>query len=562
MQRFFPILYLLFILRPGVEMGMIGQEQVHLSTDREIYFAGDLIWYRPWILREGVDKTTNTSRIVYIELLGTKNTIIVQQKADMRKSAGAGCFHIPDAAISGDYILRAYTNVNRNLGPESFFTKHILVINPVHHSPVFNEGSLPGSLQSEKVVANEGPSQNLDFRITGKDLVFRPGQAVDIEIVAMSGNKPAEAEFCASVALQLSTCPVNKGIADSFVHSQGEANTPDSTLYPEEIETDYISGYLEYDGKHLANQELYFSVPGESNMVMVSKTPGSGSFRFPVARIEGEHEILLSIPDSSKRVLLSLYDEFDPRYSREYNFQYCADSMIQESLNSAFLEWQIRRNYGLRNDSLAKQVKESFQFFGKPDADLNLKEYAELPNMEEVFFELVKQVMVIRRKKETSLAVIDRETNRTLGNHILYLVDGVPVFSPSEVLKLPPSQISRIHVVARRYYLGTAVFDGIIAITTRGMDRYSQLLPNFAAIKRLKFAIPATPSYQPEPLPATYPDFRTLLFWNSSLCTGKSGKATIHITIPDAPGAYQIMLEGFSKEAGAGRSYFEFRVVP
>jgi hypothetical protein len=561
MQRLFPILLLLFILLPGAEMEMMGQEQVHLSTDREIYFAGDLLWYRPWMLQEGVNKNRSTSRIVYLELLGRDNNIVVRQKADMWKSGGAGCFRIPAATVSGNYILRAYTNVNKNIGPESFYTKHILVFNPGFPSPVFQAGSITSSPQPGKLTANEGTSPKLDFRITGNDMVFRPGQVVDLEIQTMSGNKPVDAEFCASVALKLSTCPLNPGIGDSFHLFASGKSTADSALLPEEYETDYISGFLADNGLNFSRQELFFSVPGENKLVMVSKTQGNGSFRFPVSRLEGEHEILLSTSDSSKSLLLSLSDEFDPRFDSLDYFQQCADSMIPGSINSAFLEWQIRRNYGLGIDTLPIPAKEPFQFFGKPDVDINLKEYAELPNMEEVFFELVKQVMVVKRKKETSLAVIDRETNRTLGDHILYLLDGVPVFNTSEILELPPSQISRIQVVARKYYLGTAVFDGIITVETRGKNKYSHESHNFSAGKRLKFAVPAIQSYQPGTMPASYPDFRTLLFWDSSLRTGISGKATVHFNVPDAPGIYQLMVEGISNEVGAGREYFVFRVA-
>ncbi|MFN8207691.1 MAG: hypothetical protein U0T82_09860 [Bacteroidales bacterium] len=562
MTKKIPILLLVLLLLSGAGMVVSGQEKVHISTDREIYFSGDILWYRPWILPTGIAAHGLTSRIVYLELLNQNNAPIVQQKADLWKSGGAGCFTIPPATVSGNYILRAYTNVNRNQGPESFFAKHIIVINPGYPTPVFQAGSINSSPTTLDQVGNESTTQNLEFQITGKGMIFRPGQTVDLEILTLAGNKPVSAELSVSVALQLSNCPLNPGITASFSQSAETVSSTDSNFLSKEYETDYISGFLEHNGKGFSNQDLYFSVPGENNMVMVLRTSDNGKFNFPVSRLEGEQEILLSISDSSKGLLLSLDEEFDPRFSGRDNFSPCIDSIIPASLNSAFLEWQIRRNYGLRNDTVFIPLKETFQFFGKADVDLNLKEYAELPSMEEVFFELVKQVMVLKRKKETSLAVIDRETNRTLGDHILYLLDGVPVFSTSDILELVPAQVSRIQVVARPYYLGTAVFDGIISIATHGGARNSAKYTNFSAGKWIKFAMAPALFWRPAAVPENYPDFRPLRYWNSSIHTGAGGKAMIHFTVPDAAGTYQIMTEGIGAGNSAGRKYFLFRVAP
>jgi len=55
-------------------------EKVYVQTDKDLYTNGETIWLKAYVL-DGTRHTASTlSRIVYVELVDSKDTIITRQK--------------------------------------------------------------------------------------------------------------------------------------------------------------------------------------------------------------------------------------------------------------------------------------------------------------------------------------------------------------------------------------------------------------------------------------------------------------------------------------------------
>ncbi|MBV9988589.1 MAG: hypothetical protein JO301_12990 [Chitinophagaceae bacterium] len=106
------------------------QEKIFAHTDREFYLAGDLVWFKLFLVDGAFHKPLDLSKVAYVELLDASNKPVVQTKLSMKDGEGDGSFFVPVSVSSGYYSLRAYTNWMKNTGADYFFQKSITIVNP------------------------------------------------------------------------------------------------------------------------------------------------------------------------------------------------------------------------------------------------------------------------------------------------------------------------------------------------------------------------------------------------------------------------------------------------
>ncbi|CAM3727015.1 MG2 domain-containing protein [Mucilaginibacter galii] len=100
-------------------------EKVYLHTDRELYAAGDTLWYKAYLTDAQTGELAITSANLYVEIISPANNIISRQTILLTGGLGYADISLPDTLISGNYRLRAYTNWMRNFGDDFIFEKLI-----------------------------------------------------------------------------------------------------------------------------------------------------------------------------------------------------------------------------------------------------------------------------------------------------------------------------------------------------------------------------------------------------------------------------------------------------
>jgi len=105
-------------------------EKVYLHVDRDIYYPGDDIWFKAYLLEASERLLSDHSNNLHVELISPGSEIISKRTVRIYKGLGNGDFVLPDTLPSGQYYLRAYTNYMRNWGNQLFFRRNILIINP------------------------------------------------------------------------------------------------------------------------------------------------------------------------------------------------------------------------------------------------------------------------------------------------------------------------------------------------------------------------------------------------------------------------------------------------
>lgn len=105
-------------------------ENISLTTDRDYYLSGEKIWFKAQGFVALDIPGTQLSNVLYIELFNASHQSFVRKKFRVRNGKVSGMFTIPQELISGNYLLRAYTQYHRNSLPETFSTQNITIINP------------------------------------------------------------------------------------------------------------------------------------------------------------------------------------------------------------------------------------------------------------------------------------------------------------------------------------------------------------------------------------------------------------------------------------------------
>ena len=76
----------------------IPQEKVYVHMDNTCYFLGDTIWFAAYTRQTNTGQPSNTSRILYVELLNNDGYLVERKLVEMKGGKG-----------NGRFVLRGYS---------------------------------------------------------------------------------------------------------------------------------------------------------------------------------------------------------------------------------------------------------------------------------------------------------------------------------------------------------------------------------------------------------------------------------------------------------------------
>ncbi|WP_268035602.1 carboxypeptidase-like regulatory domain-containing protein [Algoriphagus sp. PAP.12] len=104
------------------------QEKVFIHTDKPVYYAGDEVYFKAFINYGNPYLKEELSKVLYVELINENRDYIIEKKFKIFNGGVSGNFHLPDSLSEEKYFLRAYTNWNRNYGPDYLFMQPLEVL--------------------------------------------------------------------------------------------------------------------------------------------------------------------------------------------------------------------------------------------------------------------------------------------------------------------------------------------------------------------------------------------------------------------------------------------------
>jgi hypothetical protein len=180
----------------------VPREEIYVHSDRNVYIAGENMFFNIYLLDWQSLKPSLNSRIAYFELLNNENRAVVQKRILLNDGFGPGQLVLPDSLSSGTYTLRAYTNWMKNFMPDNCFMKEIKIYNALSNKP-FRE-KVESEFNSGKLNSISGNTDNI---YTGLKLDVNNLNPDSLEII-VNANKDYRSE--------------NSNIIYLFIHTRGQ----------------------------------------------------------------------------------------------------------------------------------------------------------------------------------------------------------------------------------------------------------------------------------------------------------------------------------------------------
>lgn len=312
----------------------------------------------------------------------------------------------------------------------------------------------------------------------------------------------------------------------------------------------------------------YLSAPGKVVRLHSVRSDAHGDVYFEVKDFTGPRRLVVQ-PDLR---LDSLYRvEIRDPFSNAFTTQ----KLPALSLLAAGLEPALRtRSIGMQVNSIyqaeglsmfRRTVSDSLGFYGHADEVYFLDAYTRFQVMEEVMREYVPGVLVRKRRDGFHFLLLDDVHHSAFQDDPMILLDGVPVFDTDRIMAFDPLKIRKLEVVTRKYYLGPAVFPGIVSYSTYGgdlggfeLDPHCVVLDYEGLQQRREFY---SPLYETERQRSSrMADQRSLLYWASSVEQQADGTALATFYTSDVPGRYEVRVEGFTSTGAAVSARHAFLV--
>lgn len=103
--------------------------KLYLHTDKPSYNAGETVWYKAYLMQNGLPDMQSNN--IYVQLRNKAGKLLLQQKHPVKGAAATGAFTLPDTLTAEVYQLNAFVPAQFNSDPLFLYSKPLPVINGI-----------------------------------------------------------------------------------------------------------------------------------------------------------------------------------------------------------------------------------------------------------------------------------------------------------------------------------------------------------------------------------------------------------------------------------------------
>ena len=517
------------------------RERVYISTDRDVYVAGDRVWMSAYCIDAATGRLSDFSRIAYVEVHSPDGTVETAKVA-LDGGRGAASLILPNSIATGNYRLLAYTSLGvseTGYNPDSD-GRTISVFN------TFSTARTEGGVTVEPVVP-EAPARSecgaLSLSVSGN------------RSVRITNNGTSNALFNLSVRHSDGIpSPDVRGIAGFCEGLHGVAAPLGFSLFTSEYEGEIIrarvTGTDDAGLKALEGKYAFISSPGNGSNVYSSTIDAGGNVTFYTTNIYGNQDMFLEIEgvDRDNICHLDIQRPF-PDFPVGDIDPLVLCSGYADALQLRSLGMQLGHNFDADTLYTPLPTLPGLEFNDQECKVYNLDDYTRFPVMEELFTEFIQEIRVRRSGSGKELQV---RTTDALNNSYfpqgtaLVLLDGVPVLDHSKILAYDPLLVRRIEVYPGAYFLGIRNFRGVVNfVTYKGTLPSMKFEDNVRIVSFQGCSIPM--AYTCEGVGKDWPDYRQTIWWHPLLRLAPGESMEIKYKAPDYSGAFEVFAEGLTE---------------
>ena len=329
--------------------------------------------------------------------------------------------------------------------------------------------------------------------------------------------------------------------------------------YGVEKEDHILSGKLLNSDQQPAHsgELIVMCAPGKAAAFQYDRTDEEGNFSFDI-QIDEDLKDLIIMPNSpgkNQKVVIesSFYDQYFKPYSSGDSSAIPIPSRISKlSVNNQVQKIYGNSTYGDPVTSVSKSLQ-PVRFYGKPDIELVLKDYISLPVMSEIFFELLPDVSLKKKKTGFEISIAYRIDDYLFTTVPYLMIDGVIIEDPGMIANIDPELVEQIDVIKGKYLVGKYIFPGLVNVITRAADFSCVPLPDYMMRLHYRVIDPVrsfvSPDYStPEIIENRIPDYRNTLYWSPSVKPDQDGKVRIEFWSSDNKSSYVINIQGITAQ--------------
>ncbi len=549
-----------------------AQETVFVHLDKDVVVSGESVFFKAYSLNSNHSKLNPGSRILYIQITDpvTKKNLVF--RSDVNKNGICfGEIPIPDTLKTARYLLTAFTNQMRNLSPGQVFTTRILVINQAQNiteeinNIAFLE--LSDSISNATLIRNNS-SKSIDITLNKRSFGTREKVEIDLKnladsltISSVSITVTRKSPFESSGSVENNICTYLPYMAGKLGEEKDQLKSHLETVicrFPAEDQGFILSGSLleKSSRKPLNNVHVLLSVPDSVANLKYAVTDSSGKFNFLLGSNYNNRELILQLMNPPSPVENTTIVIGNKSFSPDaYNLQ-------KENFDSTGLKFvtdcqklaMVTKIYtsGTKNETTAKNLPlQNYSFFGKSDEIIKPSDFVEMPNMEDIVANIVRNAKYKVTEDQSIVLVVDELSHQFReGHNALVLLNNIPVFDYGVINSLGTKQIERIELKTKHMYFGDLEIFGILSIFTK--ENYIPYLKSGNKVFSFSNEVLKPVKSKNDPdyslkngKNSKIPDFRQTLYWNPDF--ELKNKGTIEFYTSDLKTSYDVVIQGITQ---------------
>lgn len=173
---------------------LLYQTSVYISANKDIFIAGEDLWFNAFVLNARDFSLTHTDNTLYLRLQHTEtDSTIWQEMYPIVNGIAAGHVYLPDTLAKGSYVLKAFTRNSFVAGQPYFYAScPIEIVNAASQIPAFKQpSSSPRTTDIQFNLFPEGGNLVAGFpnKVAFK-AVNKAGNPVEVHGTLLKNNAP------------------------------------------------------------------------------------------------------------------------------------------------------------------------------------------------------------------------------------------------------------------------------------------------------------------------------------------------------------------------------------
>lgn len=522
-------------------------ERIYLTTDRQVYVAGDVIRLSAFCYDAATGSYSDFSSIAYLEL-HSASSMVATSKVSLVGGRGGSELHIPLSAPTGNYVLVAYTaqNVNEN-GMDYMAGARTVSIFNTYSTDRVEDGVKVVPVSEYKAAKAPEPRGEVLVNVASS---AKQGETIPVA-VSNAGKKASlsvsvhhDDVIAAPATADAAAFRANLNPGKSFT----QRRIPE---YEGEIIYGHVVGLNPAQADSLYGKSGFISAPGNKSDVYSAAIQKNAELTFFTSNIFGDKDLVCEIENIDSGVpchieldspFINVPVEEIPQLQLCNSFRQALEQRTASSrIEQSFAGELIPEYLPIRDNAL----------FGNECITYNLDDYTRFPTMEEVIVEFVSEMRLRRtseRKRDIQVHLDDVfQSARFSSGAALMMVDGIPVFDYDRVLGYDPLLVKTINIYPYAYFVGTRSFDGIVNFET-----YNGNMPGVTFEPNVRIVdfhgCPYPMVYTGAESEGEYPDYRQTAYWHPLVDIPAGSELDFNVKLPEYPGTFVVEVNGFDED--------------